>query len=201
MMQSPTSSSANRTSRSRPSTDRAVSLEAEVLNITAQREEENDALNREKVARVGLSEILARVSADRDSLELALKRSRELMTRLEAERVNAISQLAASNTANQNGTRAARELAVALDRAQKAGGEALAARDATAAELKKMTILATAARQVANQASAVATAACSERDAALFKVTRLRTLLRRAHEDSRKQGVNLAIPKELNEDD
>lgn len=200
MMQSPTLSSRT-TSRSRPSTDRAVSLEAEVLNLTAQRETENEELNREKVARVGLSEILARVSADRDSLELALKRSRELMTRLEAERVAAISQLAVANTAIQNGTRAARELAVALDRAQKAGGEALAARDATAVELKKMTILATAARQVANQASAVSTAACAERDSALFKVTRLRTLLRRAHEDSRKQGVILAIPKELNEDD
>lgn len=191
------------TRRARPGlgTDRAVSLEAEVLTLAAARADVSEHLRREVVSRVAAGEALARALAERDASELFLKRTKESMGRLEAERNAAVAQLAASDVVQAAGTRALRELAVALDKAQKVGIEAVTAREAFTAQVKKISTLAAAAKQVASQASAVAAAACSERDAAIGKVSRLRVMLRRAYEDGRSQGITLAMPREFVDDD
>jgi hypothetical protein len=174
--------------------DRAANLEADILHLGAQR------LNREIAQRVAASENLARALADRDAAELSTKRVKETLARVEAERAAAVKALATAESGLVTAKKAGRELALALDRAKKAGSDAIAAHDAVVDDLKKMASLATAARSVATSASAMAAAAVTECEMVKGQVSRLRHLLRRAHEDARSQGVNLAVPRELDDE-
>jgi colicin import membrane protein len=199
-MQSPLSPIGRRSRVPVKSSDRAANLEADILHLGAQRAEESAQLNREIALRVAASENCARALADRDAAELSVKRMKETLARVEAERAAAVAALAMTESGLSAAKKAGRELALALDRAKKAGSDAIAAHDAVVDDLKKMASLASAARSVATSASAMAGAAVKEADAAKGQVSRLRHLLRRAHEDARSQGLNLAVPRELDDE-